>query len=118
MPELSPQVRERLAALPHAGVLPGGAVGEVDDAGHGALIRIWVRRDGARIAEARFQAFGCPSSIAAASLAAELAQGMPCEEARNLPAERLIGALSLPEEKAYAGSNAATALARAVVASE
>src|SRR5262249_56375860 len=61
--------------------------------GCGDLTRFYLRvRDG-RLAEARFQAYGCGPTIAAASVATELAVGRPLEDLPLLKAPEIEGAL-------------------------
>ena len=51
------------------------AVGESEDQTCGDLARFHLRIEEGRIAEARFQTYGCGPSIAASSLATELVHG-------------------------------------------
>ncbi len=99
-------------------------VGALDDAdgvgadGHpvyGNLVRIYLRVADGRILVARFKAFGCSATIAAASMTTELVTGIPLADARALDAaavERALG--GLPAEKRYCAAVAATALRRAL----
>ena len=54
------------------------------------MVRIQVRADGDRIAEARFKVFGCSAAIASASLVAEWLEGAAMDEARRVTAERVV----------------------------
>jgi nitrogen fixation NifU-like protein len=80
----------------NAGELPG-ATHTVDVANPvcGDLLRLAVRIENGRIAEARFQTRGCVTSIACSSLLTELLTGATLEEAAaitpQLVAERLGG---------------------------
>ena len=96
------------AALDHflnarnVGDLPGAdGVGEVGAVECGDVVRISIRvRDG-RIAEARFRAYGCGTSIACASAATELLRGRTIEEAQQFTNDQVAQALGgLPAAKA------------------
>jgi NifU-like protein involved in Fe-S cluster formation len=81
------------------------AVGESEDGSCGDLARFYLRMQGGRVSEARFQTYGCGPSIAAASLVTELIQGRTVEELDGLtPAgvERALG--GLPEERRHAAT--------------
>lgn len=66
----------------NAGELPGAtAVVEVTNPVCGDILRLAVRVDGGRIAEARFQTRGCVASIACSSLLTELLTGRSLAEA-------------------------------------
>jgi nitrogen fixation NifU-like protein len=87
------------------------AVGESEDATCGDLARFYLRvRDG-RVAEARFQTYGCGPSIAASSLLTELIQGRTFEELNGLSAEAVEEALGgLPVARRHAATLAVEAL--------
>jgi NifU-like protein involved in Fe-S cluster formation len=84
----SPRVRALFEILPRAGTLPAGGrviAGEAAALERGAWVRFEARLEGGRIADCRFQAWGCPHTLAAAALAAEeLAAG-------RLPDARWLG---------------------------
>jgi NifU-like protein involved in Fe-S cluster formation len=72
-------VRRRLHALPGWGDLPDAASvakGRAGDREQGTEVVFAVRVERNRVAEARFQAFGCPHVLAAASWVAEAARGL------------------------------------------
>src|SRR5262249_55999791 len=60
------------------------AVGESQDSSCGDLARFYLRVLDGRIAEARFQTYGCGPSIAASSLATELVRGRPAAALADL----------------------------------
>lgn len=64
-----PHGRGALAGAPHTGAAGGAACGD--------LVRISVRVEGDRVAEAGFEASGCAAVRAAGSATAELVEGMP-----------------------------------------
>lgn len=99
----SDEVLRRVHAPERVGSLEGdhvgtGEVGTLDD---GTVMRIQVRRDGDRIAEARFKVFGCSAAIASASLVAEWLEGAPMDEASLLTPERVVRTLDLAPERAH-----------------
>jgi NifU-like protein involved in Fe-S cluster formation len=82
---------------------------------YGNLVRLYVAVSAGRIRAARFKAFGCSATIAAASVTTELATGATLAAARALNAEAVEGALGgLPPEKRYCAEVAAGALQRAL----
>jgi nitrogen fixation NifU-like protein len=81
------------------------AVGESQDATCGDLARFHLRVVDGRVAEARFQTYGCGPSIAASSLATELAQGRPVAALTELTAAVVEHALGgLPEDRRHAAT--------------
>jgi nitrogen fixation NifU-like protein len=75
------------------------------------LVRFHLRvRDG-HVVEARFQAYGCGPTIAAASAATEVATGRALEDLLDLDAARVEAALGgLPELRRHAADVAALGL--------
>ena len=78
------------------------------------MVRIQVRKDGDRIAEARFKVFGCSAAIASASLVAEWLEGSTVEEASRITPERIVQTLSLPAEREYVARMATDAAREAM----
>jgi len=74
---LSPLTRASFASLERAGRFadPAGVVsGEAGSPATGTHVRFHLRLAGSRVAEARFQAYGCPHTLAVANwLAGEMA---------------------------------------------
>jgi nitrogen fixation NifU-like protein len=79
---------------------PRVGTGEAGSEEAGELLRVQLRAgaDG-RIAEARFQAFGCPATIAAGSVATELARGRTLAEVRALAPGTIADLLGLPRDR-------------------
>ena len=90
--------------------------GSDEYAGCGDLTRFYLRvRDG-RLAEARFQAYGCGPTIAAASVATELAAGRTVEHLTLLKAQEIEDALDgLPDDRKHAAEVAAGAMRAAAL---
>lgn len=90
---------------PHAGRFADGTAGVVSaEAGTPAarsLLRLSLRFDGDCVAEARFQAYGCPASIAVGAWIAGWVQGRQASELAQLTAATLGAALEIPEDRAH-----------------
>ena len=88
---------ERVGELPHG--TPGLVAGEAED----RSLHVWVRFELAIVADvvraARFQAFGCPHTVAAASVVAGWLEGRRVAEAKTLDAQALCRDLAFPVEK-------------------
>ena len=81
--------------------------------GAGTSPRVFLRvRDG-RVAEARFQAYGCGPTIAAASAVSELRRAATLEALQHLKPEEVEAALDgLPDDRKHAADVVAEACAR------
>jgi tRNA-specific 2-thiouridylase len=96
-----------LAGWPHAGAAGGAACGD--------LVRIAVRVEGDRIAEAGFDADGCGAARAAGSAVVELIEGRPPLDAARVTPDDVAEALGgLIPPKRHAAELAADALHRAL----
>jgi tRNA-uridine 2-sulfurtransferase len=92
---------------PHAGAAGGVACGD--------LVRVAVRVDGERVAEAGFDASGCPAARAAGSAVVELVEGAPLLEAARITPSDVAGALGgLSPGHRHGAELAADALHRAL----
>lgn len=114
------KVQEALANPQNQGELKDAdAVGTVGSPECGDMLRMWLKfteKDGKRVIDrASFQAFGCQTAIAVASMATELLRGKTSEEAKNLSAQDLTGALGpLPPMKIHCGQLVEGALRNAL----
>lgn len=114
------KVRETLANPQNQGEIPDAdAVGTVGSPECGDMLRMWLKfseKGGRRVIDrASFQAFGCQTAIAVASMATELLRGKTAEEARNLSATELAGGLgALPPMKIHCGQLVEGALRNAL----
>lgn len=101
--DYSPEVRRRFVETPGAGALGGGAAGRCCGEGEDRSLNVWVRFEleiaHGRIAAARFQAYGCPHTIAAASWAAEWIEGRGVEALTGFDTAALAERLEIPTEK-------------------
>ena len=112
----SDEVLRRVRDLQRVGVLDGAHVGtgEVGTLDEGTVVRIQVRTDGDRIAEARFKVFGCSAAIASASLVAEWLEGAAIDEAKAVTPERVVQKLQLVPEREHVARMAVEAGLKAV----
>ncbi len=101
--DYSSEVRRRFTRTPGAGPLDGGAGERVCGEGEDRSLNVWVRFElevvEGRVAAARFQAYGCPHTIAAASWAAEWARGRALESLSGFDVRALVERLEVPTEK-------------------
>lgn len=79
-----------------------------------AVMRIQVRVSGGRVVEARFQAYGCVSTIAAGSWLSERVTGVDLADARALRAAEIADALDLAPVKRHCALLAEDALCAAL----
>jgi len=101
-PRYNCEVRRRLHALPGWGDLPDDASvakGRAGDREQGAEVAFALRIERDRVAEARFQAFGCPHVLAAASWAVEAALGMDCGQLAAWDWQEAARVLEVPPAK-------------------
>jgi len=99
----SSQVERYFDDPPNAGVLTGPAerlgAGRAGDVRHGAQVEFHILVDEGLIREARFRAYGCPCTIAAAARTAELLEGLTVEAAEEFDPHELAAELELPADK-------------------
>jgi NifU-like protein involved in Fe-S cluster formation len=86
----------------HAGVLEGARCARASTPASRSLIELALKIDGeGRVEEARFQAYGCPTTIAVGEWLAEQAQGRTVEDLRSIDANDIRAALEIPEDRAH-----------------
>ena len=114
------RAREALAKPQNVGEMDDAdSVGTVGSPDCGDMLRMWLKfteKDGRKVIDrASFQAFGCQTAIAVASMATELLKGKTPEEARNLKPNELSGELGpLPPMKIHCGQLVEQALKSAL----
>ena len=103
VPVYSPEVLRRFDAPGGAGPLFGGGAvvrGAAGDFARGTRVEFHLRLDRGIISACRFQAYGCPHVIAAASWIAERAEGLEIgEPPAAFSALSVAEALEAPAEK-------------------
>jgi len=81
---LVPAAREAFLALPGAGAFPPGTpgvvTGEAGGTGHDAWIRLHLQLRDGWVAAARFQALGCPHTLAVAAAVTARTVGRPADD--------------------------------------
>ncbi len=111
----SPEVLARFREPRNLGSLPRDdprvGTGQAGEEGTGRLVRVQLRVDaGGVVTEARFKAFGCPATIACASLVTERADGASLHELSCVSGSELVEALRLAPERRDAAEVAVAAL--------
>jgi len=120
MSSFEDKVKDALANPQNQGeIQDADAVGTVGSPECGDMLRMWLKfteKDGKRVIDrASFQAFGCQTAIAVASMATELLKGKTADEAKNLSAQDLTGNLGpLPPMKIHCGQLVEGALRNAL----
>ena len=120
MDDFESKVGDALASPQNQGEMADAdAVGTVGSPDCGDMMRMWLKfteKDGKKVIDrASFQAFGCQTAIAVASVATKLLQGKTPEEARHLSAQDLAGDLgTLPPMKIHCGQLVEGALRNAL----
>ena len=120
MSDFETKVRDALANPQNQGeISDADTVGTVGSPECGDMMRMWLKfteKDGKKVIDrASFQAFGCQTAIAVASMATQLLKGKTAEEARHLSAQELSGGLgALPPMKIHCGQLVEGALKNAL----
>ncbi len=99
----------RCRAMPDA-----DGVGVIVSPGCGDRVWVYIRVEGERISDISFQACGCPSAIACASVVMELALGKHVDDAAEISMEQLAEMLDLSEDRKECSAIAASALHEAI----
>lgn len=124
MSDFEAKLREALAnPHNHGEMADADAVGTVGSPECGDMLRMWLKfteKDGHKVIDrASFQAFGCQTAVAVASMATELLRGKTLEQARQLEANDLTGELGpLPPMKIHCGQLVEGALKNALAQQE
>lgn len=120
MSSFEKKIEEALANPSNQGEMADAdSVGTVGSPDCGDMMRMWLKfseKDGKKVIDrASFQAFGCQTAIAVASIATQLLKGKTAEEARQLTAQELAGDLgTLPPMKIHCGQLVEGALRNAL----
>ena len=90
-------------------------IGEVGNAKCGDLIKIFLKIEGDRIADVKFQTFGCVAAIALSSMVTKLIKRRTLEEVWNLSNKEVAEALNgLPPTKMHCSMLAEEAVHKAI----
>lgn len=90
-------------------------VGEVGNAVCGDIMKIYLKIEDDRVADVRFETFGCGSAIASSSMATEMIKGKPLSEVLQLTNKAVAEALDgLPAHKLHCSVLAEEAVRAAV----
>ena len=90
-------------------------VAEVSNPVCGDVMKLWVRVEGGRIADAKFKAQGCSAAIATSSYATEMIIGRDVDDARSITKEEIAQELGgLPASKIHCSVLACDAIKEAL----
>lgn len=112
----SEKVMDHFTNPRNVGEIPGAdGVGQVGNPVCGDIMKLYVRIEDGRIADARFKTFGCGAAIATSSMVTEMVKGKTIEEALQISNKAVADALDgLPANKMHCSNLAADALHRAI----
>jgi NifU-like protein involved in Fe-S cluster formation len=80
---------------------PGVFAGQAGTPAARSVLRIELQIEQGRVADTRFKAYGCPTSIAVGAWIAEWSQGKAVEELGALNSRQLREALEIPDDRAH-----------------
>jgi NifU-like protein involved in Fe-S cluster formation len=80
---------------------PGTLTGEAGTPANRSRLRLQVKMAHERIGDARFQAYGCPVTIAVGAYLAERAVGSGLAELARIDAKSIREALEIPEDRTH-----------------
>ncbi|MCL2402507.1 MAG: Fe-S cluster assembly scaffold protein NifU [Oscillospiraceae bacterium] len=90
-------------------------VGEVGNATCGDIMKIYLKIEGDRIIDAKFNTFGCGAAVATSSMATELIIGKTLDEALQITNKAVVDALDgLPAAKHHCSVLAEEAIKAAI----
>lgn len=101
--DYSAEVRRRFLAPARAGAISSDAGKTVEGAAEDRSLNLWVRFQvqvqAGTVKHVRYQAYGCPHSLAAADRVASDLEGRPVKALTDIDIESLAAELQLPREK-------------------
>ncbi|MDP2167031.1 MAG: Fe-S cluster assembly scaffold protein NifU [Thermodesulfovibrionales bacterium] len=81
----------------------------------GDVMKITIKVEDGKIADAKFRTFGCGAAIAVSSMVTEMAKGMTLDEALKITKESVANELDgLPPQKMHCSNLGADALKKAI----
>jgi len=91
------------------------AIAQVSNPVCGDVMKLWLKIDSGRIADAKFKVQGCSAAIATSSYATEMLIGMDLNQARAITKEEIADALGgLPASKMHCSVLASDAIRQAL----
>jgi NifU-like protein involved in Fe-S cluster formation len=101
--DYSAEVRQRFSAPTRVGEVPADSVEWVEGSAADPSLAVWIRfqvqLESGTIRQARFRAFGCPHTVAAADRVATEIEGRPVDYLQSIDWPLLARQLALPREK-------------------
>ena len=112
----SEKVMDHFSNPRNVGVIENAdGIGEVGNAKCGDIMKIYLKIEGDRIQDVKFNTFGCGSAIASSSMATELIKGKKLSEAQELTNKAVAEALDgLPPHKIHCSVLAEEAIQAAI----
>jgi nitrogen fixation protein NifU and related proteins len=90
-------------------------IGEVGNPVCGDMMTFYIKVKDGRLADVKFQTFGCVAAIAVSSMVSEMAKGKKLEEAQKITNQDVAATLGgLPKNKLHCSNLGAEALALAI----
>lgn len=90
-------------------------IGEVGNPVCGDMMTFYIKVDGDRLADIKFQTFGCGAAIAVSSMVSEMATGKTLDEAMAITNRAVANELEgLPDNKLHCSNLGADALHKAI----
>jgi len=110
------KVKELYKAPKNVGVIPDAdVVAEVGSIVCGDALTLYLKLDGEKIIDAKFQTFGCGSAIASSSALTEMVMGKTLDEAAKITNKDIVEYLGgLPEQKMHCSVMGQEALTKAL----
>jgi len=114
--QYSTKVMEHFANPRNVGEIPDAdGIGDVGNPICGDIMRMYIKVEDGRIADAKFKTFGCGAAIATSSMATELVKGKTLDEALRITNKAVAEALGgLPPVKMHCSVLAEEALHKAI----
>ena len=112
----SEKVMDHFSNPRNVGVIENAdGIGEVGNAKCGDIMKIYLKIEGDRIQDVKFNTFGCGSAIASSSMATELIKGKKLSKAQELTNKAVAEALDgLPPHKIHCSVLAEEAIQAAI----
>ncbi|MDO8473411.1 MAG: Fe-S cluster assembly scaffold protein NifU [Dehalococcoidia bacterium] len=116
MPVYSETVMDHFRNPRNVGTIENAdGVGEEGNPVCGDMMTFYIKVDKDRLADVKFQTFGCGAAIAVSSMVSEMAKGKTLEEAKKITPDSVAEMLGgLPKNKFHCSNLGAQALTRAI----